>query len=135
MLADLVVDLLVAEVGLDLETGIAQQFCNFAAVIIGFRRNGGDDNLQRRNPQRHMAGEVLDQDTEETLHRAADGAVDHHRLGLFRVAIDIEGTEAFRQVEIDLRRAALPFTADRVLQRIFEFRTVESALAPAEYRS
>lgn len=46
----------------------------------------------------------------------------------FRMLVDVEGTEALRQVEVDLRRAALPFTADGVLERIFELGTVECAL-------
>lgn len=55
--------------------------------------------------------------------------MDHHRLRLFGVLVDIEGAETFRQVEVHLRRAALPFTTDGILQRIFELWPVESALA------
>jgi hypothetical protein len=58
-----------------------------------------------------------------------DRAVDHHRLLLLRILVDIEGAEAFRQVEVDLRRAALPVAADGVAQRVFELRPVEGALA------
>src|SRR5690606_27319791 len=76
-----------------------------------------------------MAGEVLDQDAEEAFHRAADGAMDHDGLLLLRIRADIERAEPLGQVEVDLRRAALPFAADRVLQRIFELRTVKRALA------
>ena len=82
-----------------------------------------------------MPGIVLDQDAEEALHRAADGAVDHHRLLLFRIGADVEGAEPFRQVEVDLRRAALPFAADGVAQHIFELRPVERALARIDRRS
>ena len=76
-----------------------------------------------------MPGEILDQDAEEALHRAADGAVHHDRLLLLPVLVDIEGAEPLRQVEVDLRRAALPFAADGVAQDIFELRPVEGALA------
>ena len=69
------------------------------------------------------------QDAEEALHRAADGAVDHHRRLLLAVGVDVEGAEALRQVEVDLRRAALPVAADRVAQHVFELRPVEGALA------
>ncbi len=129
MFADLVVDLLIAEVGLDRHACFAQRFGDFAAVIIGIRGDRGDHDLQRGEPQRHVTGKVLDENAEETLHRTADGAMDHDRLRLFRVLVDIEGPKAFRQVEVHLRRAALPFPANGVLQRIFELRPVECALA------
>jgi hypothetical protein len=47
----------------------------------------------------------------------------------FSPSVDIEGAEAFRQVEVDLRGAALPVAADGVAQHIFELRPVERALA------
>ncbi|MDT4871017.1 hypothetical protein FQZ97_1061230 [compost metagenome] len=76
-----------------------------------------------------MTGEIFDQNTKETFHRSADRAMDHDRLGLFRVAVDVECAETFRQVEVDLCRSALPFATDRVLQRVFELRTVEGTFA------
>jgi hypothetical protein len=65
-----------------------------------------------RQPQRHLAGEVLDQNADEPLQRAADCAVEHHRLrlGASHPRVDIEGTKPLGQDEVDLRRAALPFT-------------------------
>jgi hypothetical protein len=51
--------------------------------------------------------------------------VHHHRLLLFRILVDVERAEAFRQVEVDLRRAALPVAADRIAQGVFELRTIE----------
>ena len=76
-----------------------------------------------------MACEMLDEDAEEALHRAADGAVDHHRHLLLAVCADIEGAEAFGQVEVDLGGAALPVTADRIAQHVFELGAIEGALA------
>ena len=43
--------------------------------------------------------------------------------------VDIERAEALRQVEVDLRGAALPVAADGVAQHIFELRPVERAFA------
>ncbi|GJE70498.1 hypothetical protein CHKEEEPN_2036 [Methylorubrum podarium] len=76
-----------------------------------------------------MPREMLDQDAGEALHRAADGAVDHHRRLLLAVGVDVAGVEALRQVEVHLRRAALPVAADGVAQHVLEFRPVEGALA------
>ncbi len=72
---------------------------------------------------------MLEHDAEEALHRAADGAVDHHRRLLRAVGGDVEGVEPLRQIEVDLRRAALPVAADGVAQHVFEFRPVERAFA------
>ena len=86
-------------------------------------------DLDRRQPEREVAGKVLDQDADEALHRAADRAMHHDRRLLRAVGIDIERAEPFRQVEVDLRGAALPVAADGVAQHIFELRPVERAFA------
>jgi hypothetical protein len=87
------------------------------------------------NHKRDVAGIVLDQDAEEPLHGAADRAVDHDRRLLFAVLVDIERAEALRQVEVHLRGAALPVTANGVAQGVLELRTVERALARVDVRS
>ena len=46
-----------------------------------------------------LPGVVLDQDADEALERAEDGAVDHHRRVLLAIRADIEGAEPLRQVE------------------------------------
>ena len=55
--------------------------------------------------------------------------MDHDRHFLRAVGIDVERAESFRQVEVDLRGAALPVAADRIAQHIFELRSVERAFA------
>ena len=72
---------------------------------------------------------MLQHHAEKAFHRAADGAVDHHRRLLRTVGGDVEGLEPLRQVEVHLRGAALPVAADGIAQHIFEFRTVEGAFA------
>jgi hypothetical protein len=79
VLADLVVDLLVADVEVDPQASLLQLLPTSSGIVVGVRGDGRDDNLDRREPQRHVAGIVLDEDAEEPLHRAADGAMDHHR--------------------------------------------------------
>ena len=76
-----------------------------------------------------MAGIALDQDADEALHRAQNGAVQHHRRCFSPSAVDIERVEPLRQVEVDLGGAALPFAADRILQHVLELRPVERAFA------
>src|SRR5215510_11731491 len=76
-----------------------------------------------------MPREMLDQNPREALERAADRAVHHHGPLLLAIGVDVEGTETLRQVEVHLRRPALPVTADRIAQHIFELRPVEGALA------
>ena len=76
-----------------------------------------------------MAAVALDQDADEALHGAENGAVEHHRAALLAVGVDIERIEAFRQVEVDLVGAALPFAADRILQDVFELGPIERAFA------
>ena len=76
-----------------------------------------------------MPGGVLEQDAGEALHRAEDGAVDHHRRLLLAVGVDVERAEPLRQVEVDLDGAALPVAADGVAQHVLELGAVEGALA------
>ena len=129
MLAHLVIDLLVAEVGLGSETRQLERIQHLRRIGIGVGYDGGDHHLHRREPQRQMPGVVLDQDGGEALERAEHGAMDHHRHRLLAVRPDIEGAEPHRHVEIDLDRAALPVAADRVAQHIFELRSVKGAFA------
>ena len=55
-------------------------------VAVG---DGHDDGLDRRDPQRKRAGEVLDEDADEPLERAVDRAVDCHRPLLLAVLVDV----------------------------------------------
>src|SRR5271155_3841966 len=129
MLAHLVADLFVAQVRLDAQAALAGARYVLHRVYIALLRDRADDDLHGREPQRQMARVILQQDANEALHRAADRAVHHHRRRLLAVGRDVEGAEAFGQIEVDLRRAALPIAADRIAQHIFELRTVERALA------
>src|SRR5579875_1024927 len=76
-----------------------------------------------------MACEMLNEDTGEPFERTEHGPMDHHGRLLLAVRRYVESTEAARHIEIDLRRAALPFAPDRIAQRIFELRAIKCALA------
>ena len=53
----------------------------------------------------------------------------HHGLLLLAMGVDVERAKALRQIEVDLRRAALPVAPDCIAQHIFELRPVERAFA------
>src|ERR1700730_2079950 len=76
-----------------------------------------------------MPGEMLDEDTGEAFERAEHGAMNHHRGRLLAVRPDKESAEEARHVEIDLRRAALPFAPDRIAQGVFELWAIKRAFA------
>ncbi len=56
----------------------------------------------------------------------------HDRAVTGPILPDILGVQAFRHVEIDLQRAALPVAADGVAQHKFQLRAVERAFARVE---
>ena len=86
-------------------------------------------SLARRQPQRELAGVMLDEDADEPLERAEDGAVEHHRAVLLAVLADIGGVEPVGQHAVGLDGADLPGAADRVGQMEFELGRIEGALA------
>src|SRR6266404_7378760 len=98
MFADLVVDLLVAQVELDTQAGAARRGRDNLGVFVAFRGDGGDDGLDRREPKREVARIVFDQDADKTLHRTTDRAVHHDRYFLRAVGVDVERAESFRHV-------------------------------------
>ena len=79
VLAHFVVDLLVAQVAFDAQPKLSCGFDHLARKAVGIRGDGGDDRLHRRQPERQVAGIVLDQNAGEALQRAEHGAVEHHR--------------------------------------------------------
>src|SRR6201990_82944 len=72
---------------------------------------------------------MLDENADEALHRAADRAMHHDRRLLAAIMVDVERAEPLRQIEVDLRGAALPVAADGIAQHVFELRPVERAFA------
>mmetsp|Transcript_37514 Transcript_37514/g.87440 ORF Transcript_37514/g.87440 Transcript_37514/m.87440 type:complete len:538 (+) Transcript_37514:6674-8287(+) len=72
---------------------------------------------------------LLDQDADETLEAADDGAMQHQRAFVLAMLVHEVGIQALGQVGVDLDRAALPFAAEGVLQRVFDLGAVERAFA------
>src|SRR5262249_5017249 len=76
-----------------------------------------------------MPGIMLDQNASKTLKRAKYRTMNHHRRRFLAIRPYVKSPEAAGQVEINLRRAALPFPPDCVAQNIFELRPVKGAFA------
>ena len=72
---------------------------------------------------------MLDQDTDETFNGAEYSSVNHNRTVFFAVFAYIAHVEFFRHLEVQLNGAALPGTADAVLQMEVDLRAVERAVA------
>ncbi len=102
---------------------------DLAGVVVGVGDDRRHHHLHRRQPEREAAGVLLDQDAEEPLEGAEDGAVQHDRAVARAVLADVFGVQPLRHVEVDLQRAALPVAADGVAQHEFQLRAVERALA------
>ena len=93
--------------------------------VIGLRvRDAGHHHLHRRQPDRQRAGVLLDQDADEALKAADDGAVQHHRAVARAVFAHVFGIQAFRHGKVHLNGAALPLPANRVFERVLDLRPV-----------
>src|SRR5690606_9351023 len=100
VLANLIADFLVAQIALDPEPLICKGFPDLLDVVgLGI----GDvhhHRLDRCQPGRELASMVLDQNADETLHRPDDCAVQHDRVALLAVLVDVLGAQAPRHHEV-----------------------------------
>ena len=129
MLADLVVDLLVAQVELDPQAGRRQGCGDLTGIVVGVRGDRGHHCLGGCQPQGEGPGVVLDGHAQEALHGPADRPVQHDRPLLGAVFGHILGIEALRQDEVQLQGAALPGPADGVAQVELQLGTIEGTFA------
>ena len=83
--------------------------------------NGGD-------PERERAGVVLYQDAEESLQTAQDRAVQHDGPVFLAIGPDVVHIKPLRHLEIQLNGAALPGSADAVLQMEVDLGPVEGTV-------
>ena len=101
----------------------------YVVVAVGDRQH---DRLDRRQPERELAGVVLDQDPDEALEGAHQRAVDHHRAVLGVVGAGVGELEALGHRVVELDGAELPRAADRVGHVQVDLRAVERAVALVE---
>ena len=119
---------LISQVRLDPEPLPAQTFRHFGAVFGLSFRDIQDRHLDRRQPGRQGSCIVFEQYSDKSLHRAHDRAMQHDRHLAGVVFGHIFCAQPFRHREIHLDGAALPDSADRVLQRELDLWPVKRAL-------
>ena len=100
--------------------------CAYVDVAVGDRQH---DRLDRRQPDRELAGVVLDEHADEALEGAHQRAVDHHRAVLGVVGARVGEVEALGHHVVELDGAELPRAADRVGHVQVDLRPVEGAVA------
>ena len=98
-------------------------------VAVGDRQH---DRLDRRQPDRQLAAEVLDQDADEALIGAHQRPVDHHRPVLCVVGAGVAQAEAGGHVVVQLAGPKLPGATQRVGHVHVDLRAVERAVARVE---
>src|SRR5690606_19061514 len=92
-------------------------------------RDGEHPDLFRGEPDWERARVVLDQASDESLHRAEERPVDHDRAVRTVVGPDVFEAELFGQHEVELERGPLPLAAEGVDEHDVELRAVERAAA------
>src|ERR1700722_17567058 len=129
VLAYFIANLLVAQIALYSNPLFLQRLGQLKGIFRLVFSNIQDHSLYWREPRRHRTSVVLDQNAEKTFHGTDNSPVQHHGTLAAVVFSDIFGSEPLRQHHVELQRAALPRTAKRVLDVIFDLRTVKSAFA------
>ena len=126
---DLLLHILVAVVCLGTNAGLLETLRNFLRIRIVLCTDRHDAHLHRRQPEGEGALEVLDQDTDETLHGTEDGSVQHNRSLLGAVLRHILQIEVQRQLEVKLNGTHLPLSSQRIPHLQVDLRPVECAVA------
>src|SRR6476646_5389376 len=126
--ADAIAQLLVAVVELGADPRRPERGEHLATVLAVLLADRQHARLDRREPGRERAREVLGQDRHEPLVGAEDRAVDHHRALGLAVGVDVLALHPLGQHrEIDLDGGELPLAAQRVLHVDVDLGPVERA--------
>ena len=129
MLAHLVVDFLVAQVGLDPKARRLQLRHHIMGIVVGIRHDRRDHRLDRRQPQREAPGMMLDQNADEPLERPQNRPVKHDRPVPRAILADVRRVQPLGQHRVGLDRPHLPRPPDRVGQVKLQLGRIESPLA------
>ena len=128
-LADLVADLLVAVVADYANAGLLQLGAHLVGVVAALFRDGKRLDLHGSQPGGELARKVLNQNTDEALDGAKAHAMQHDGALLGAVGIHVLQVKVEWHLEVELDGAALPGTAERVLQVEVDLGAVEGAVA------
>src|SRR3569833_3522194 len=115
-------------------TRVVQTFRDRLGVLAIVVRDRQHPNLFRREPNWKRAREVLDENRDETLERTAHGAMDYHRAMRSVVLADVRQIEALGCVVVELNRAELPLTADRVADVEVDLQTIKNTNAKQKHK-
>ena len=127
--ADLVPDLLVAEVGFRPKLRRAKSAGDLLGAVRDAVGDREDAHLDRRKPERERPRAVLDQDPHEPLERAEHCAMDHDGTRRLPVRGLIAEIEALGVVEVELDRPELVLAAERVEHEEVDLGPVEGAVS------
>jgi hypothetical protein len=100
--ADFRGQLFVAVVEVHADAVALQSFVNVLGILRHFFADWANFYLNRGEPQRECAGVVLDEDAEETLDGAKQGAMNHERLVASAVFADKFEFETRGKIEVEL---------------------------------
>jgi hypothetical protein len=118
----------VTGINISSQPGLPQSFEHGGCIGHVTIRDRDDRHLLGSTPGRKSTCEVLDQHTDESLDRAIQRAMKHHRLLAGAVRVDVLQTEAFREVEVNLDGAQLPVAPDRVPNVYVDLGAIESSV-------
>ena len=130
---DLLAHVLVGVVDLEAHAALEELLRDLLGVVVVLGADRHDADLHGAEPEGERALEVLDEDADEALHRAEDGAVQHDGLLVAAVLGDVLEVEVLRQLEVELQGADLPLAAERVLHLEVDLRAVEGAVALVDF--
>jgi len=122
MLPHLQVDLLVAQVGSNAQPLARKAAAACRAKSSASDVNRGDDNLNRSQPERERAGEVLDHHAQERSMEPQIARCSMTGPLLGAVLRDVFGVQPLGQHIVELQRPALPRAADASPQVELELR-------------
>src|ERR1039457_897695 len=128
-MADLRAQLFALDVVRRAQPGLSQLSQNLLPVFVELLRDRNAPHLLGREPEREVAARVLDEDAEETLERAEDGAMEDHRAVFDAILRDVVQVEELRQVEVALDGAELPRSSKGVVYTEVDLRSVERTVA------
>ena len=94
MLTNFIADFLVPQIALDSKSLFLQRFDDVGRVIGLVFGDREDTDLDRRQPDGQVTAVVLDQQTDEALETADDGAMQHHRKSAAAGLRHVVGVEA-----------------------------------------